>query len=478
METGRSYIKNLSSDVKGGHSRFQIYYDLHWNSFQHPTSNLAPLSFPLARATSGTSTTLTTCLRPSPFCSFRRCNGSPFHSSALPDMAMWDEQLNCTHAYAPTEPKAARTRFPQRGARVEVWWEDRDKSFCGVLASKHGRTRQFCFMVHYDDGDKLATNFNDYFWRYCSSSYHSVTQSASSPTPAKAITLASAKEMEEGGVWHVPGDAQERFMGMVWKTVKEVVRKYYDSAFFQFHWQNVSKKCQKDKLHETSCNESGNASRAATSEEGEDWTWKYIYGTMGHWYWSKSKLKRPARKGKWQQCCAPEEYWRRLFTRNAISEFQSRNWQGGMSCGVYFKVGGTYRPGRRRAGIWKHWWPICYFRHLWVGCHAWICSRSENATPYQALAFGFEQSLIYCTLLAGFQFFHLSTFSPYGELSKLCCEVVTMCLRSRSVSSWWPQVSSGWTQLYDIWAYRHKYVAVCFACTVHCTVYVEYFSAQ
>lgn len=68
-----------------------------------------------------------------------------------------------------TSAHTSPLHLPTPGDDVQVWWEDRDETFEGRLASRQGRPRSFRFMIHYNDGDKLMTNLNDCFWRYCSS---------------------------------------------------------------------------------------------------------------------------------------------------------------------------------------------------------------------------------------------------------------------------------------------------------------------
>lgn len=60
---------------------------------------------------------------------------------------------------------APKVNLPRIGDRVEVYWEDRDISYCGIITRCVGKSGSR-FQVHYDDGDVHVHDLDIHRWRF------------------------------------------------------------------------------------------------------------------------------------------------------------------------------------------------------------------------------------------------------------------------------------------------------------------------
>lgn len=92
----------------------------------------------------------------------------PRHSPRYAALSQQDDRNN-THKHPvplnATNAPVSPPRLPRVGSKVDIWWEDRDTAFRGVLHARVS-TRKLIFQVHYADGDKLTTDMDDVFWRF------------------------------------------------------------------------------------------------------------------------------------------------------------------------------------------------------------------------------------------------------------------------------------------------------------------------
>lgn len=63
------------------------------------------------------------------------------------------------------DPATLPGAHPKTGFLVDVFWEDRNTIFRGLVATRQSRNKSN-FLIHYDDGDSITHDMNDKYWRY------------------------------------------------------------------------------------------------------------------------------------------------------------------------------------------------------------------------------------------------------------------------------------------------------------------------